>query len=333
MLTRRSFVKKTLVGTAAVGLSYIPYLPANLPAQGLWQVGAWAQAGDLPGESIPFLSGKDIVKLTILHTNDLHSRIEPFPEDTPKYGGMGGMARRAAIIKKIREQQPNVLLFDAGDIFQGTPYFNYFGGELEFRLMSEMGYDAAVPGNHEFDNGLEGLAKQLPHAAFPFLIANYDFSKTILKDKFHPYRIFEKRDVRVGVFGLGIELKGLVNEKLYGKTIYLDPIDAAKEMVQELKRKRCDLIICLSHLGYKYGSDKISDQVIAQKVEGIDLIIGGHTHTFLDKPTVMQSPSGKNVLINQAGWAGIKIGRIDYVFQKRSKNKTPKGSVLNVIKK
>lgn len=296
MLTRRSFVKKSLAGAVTLSLPYLPQ--------------------DLFAVSFPFTSSEDQLKLTILHTNDMHSRIESFPDDIPKYGGMGGMARRATIIKKIKEQQQNVLLFDAGDIFQGTPFFNYFSGEVEFKLMSEMGYDAAVFGNHEFDNGLYSLAEQLPYARFPFIISNYDFSKTILKDKFLPYKIFKnpKSKFRVGVFGLGIELKGLVNEKNYGKIVYLDPVGTAKEMVQELKQKKCDLIICLSHLGYKYESNIVSDHVIAQNVDDIDLIIGGHTHTFLDNPTILTGPAGKKVLINQVGKNGINIGRIDYIF-------------------
>ena len=120
------------------------------------------------------------------------------------------MAQRAGLINSIREKEDHVLLLDAGDIFQGTPYFNFYGGELEFKLMSTMKYDAATLGNHDFDNGLIGLKKQLPFAKFPFLIANYDFSKTILKDKFNPYKIFNKGGIKIGVFGIGIELEGLV---------------------------------------------------------------------------------------------------------------------------
>ena len=272
-----------------------------------------------------FWPGDGKVYLTILHTNDMHSRIEPIPNDGRKYAGLGGMTGRAALINKIRAEEENVLLLDAGDIFQGTPYFNFFGGELEFKLMSQMKYDAATIGNHDFDNGIEGLYKMLPHAKFPFVCANYDFSKNILKDHFQPYRIFRKGPLNIGVFGLGIELKGLVNENLSGGTKYLDPVAVAREMISELEQKKCDLIICLSHLGYKYDLKKVSDHTLAEKVSGIDLIIGGHTHTFLDMPVLHKNKQGHETIINQVGWAGIRLGRIDYVFD-RKKSKVVKRS-------
>jgi 5'-nucleotidase len=181
--------------------------------------------------------------------------------------------------------------------------------------MSEMKYDAVTLGNHDFDNGLEGLKKQLPHANFPFLIANYDFSDTILKDTFKPYKIFRKGDLKIGVFGIGIELDGLVPKKLYQNTVYQDPISIANHYAGLLKRKeKCDLIICLSHLGFKYENEKISDMTFASQTSDIDLIIGGHTHTFLKKPVKQLNLDEKEVLINQVGWAGINIGKIDYHF-------------------
>lgn len=261
----------------------------------------------------PTLSAADSTSdLTILHTNDMHSRIDPFPDGSGKYAGLGGMARRAELIKSIRHQTKQVLLLDAGDIFQGTPYFNLFGGALEFKLMSEMKYDAATLGNHDFDAGMDGLFEQLPHANFPFIIANYDFNKTQLKDQFSPYRVFQKGAVKVGVFGLGIELDGLVEEKLYQGTVYIDPVGTAREMVQQLKAEECKLIICLSHLGYKYNGQKISDTTLAEKVSGIDLIIGGHTHTFLPEPQEVLHQNGHRTIINQVGFGGIHLGRIDY---------------------
>ncbi|AHM62115.1 5'-nucleotidase [Flammeovirgaceae bacterium 311] len=253
-------------------------------------------------------------KITILHTNDMHSRIEPFPDDGRSWAGLGGMARRATLIEQIRLQEEHVLLLDAGDIWQGTPYFNYYDGELEYKLMSRMRYDVATLGNHDFDNGLENIAKQLPHATFPFITANYDFSRTILKDQFAPYKIFEKGKVKIGIFGLGIKLAGLVADKRKGQTVYLDPVPVAREMVQELRAKGCHLIVCLSHLGLEYDVPQISDVRLAQQVEGIDLIVGGHTHTFLDEPVRVLNPAGKEVIINQAGWSGIRLGRLDYNF-------------------
>ncbi|CAM3491398.1 metallophosphoesterase [Pontibacter korlensis] len=263
------------------------------------------------------------INLTILHTNDQHSRIDPLPDDGRKYGGMGGMARRATLIEQIRKQESNVLLLDCGDIWQGTPYFNFFNGELEYKLMSEMKYDAATLGNHDFDNGLKGLVRQLPNASFPFLSANYDFSKTILKSHFEPYKIFEKQGLRIGVFGLGIELAGLVSKNNYGETVYLDPVATAREMVQELRHnQKCNLVVCLSHLGYKYEDGKIDDVTLACEVEGIDLILGGHTHTFLDQPEVIRHATGYQTLINQVGWSGIFLGRLDFSFSKKTMQKT-----------
>ena len=258
-------------------------------------------------------------RLTILHTNDMHSRIEPFPNDGRQWGGLGGMARRATLIQQIRAQEEHVLLLDAGDIWQGTPYFNYYEGELEFKLMSQMRYDAATLGNHDFDNGLEGLAKQLPNASFPFINANYDFSQTLLKGQFAPYKTFKKGKLLVGVFGLGIELDGLVPDKALAKTRYIDPVPVSREMVQELRNKGCHLIVCLSHLGLSYEGNKISDTRLAEQVEGIDLIIGGHTHSFLEEPVRVLNPAGKKVVINHVGWAGVNLGRLDYRFDSRGR--------------
>ncbi len=288
--TRRSFLRNTLAGTALLALGIKP-------------------------DSV--YAKDDLVKLTILHTNDVHSRIDPFPMDGSKYEGRGGVAPRAALINKIRSEEKNVLLFDAGDIFQGTPYFNLYGGELEIKMMSMMGYDAGIMGNHDFDNGVEGFYKQLPHANFPILNANYDLSDTLLHASTKPYQIFKKDGLKIGVFGLGIELEGLVNKVQYGNTRYLDPIENALKIEAELKQEhKCDLIVCLSHLGYKYNDNKVSDRVIAQNTHHIDLIIGGHTHTFLNEPESLKNLSGKETLVNQVGFAGINLGRIDFIFSK-----------------
>ncbi len=253
--------------------------------------------------------------LTVLHTNDVHSYIDAFPADHPRNPNMGGVSRRAALIETIRKENSNVLLLDAGDIFQGTPYFNYYGGELELILMSMMNYDLATLGNHDFDNGLEGFLSQKHHASFDFVNANYDFKNTILDTQIKPYKIFNKAGIKVGVFGLGIELAGLVDKKNYKETVYNNPVDIALDVVKKLKNEeKCDLIICLSHLGYKYKDDenKISDLKLATLTRDIDLIIGGHTHTFLDKPTIIRNLDGKEVLVNQVGCYGINLGRIDF---------------------
>lgn len=270
----------------------------------------------LGGLNVSGFSLKAKKQITILHTNDVHSHIEPFPTNDPKYANQGGVARRMSLIHRIRQEQPNVLLLDAGDMFQGTPYFNFYGGELEFKLMSKLGYDAATIGNHDFDNAIDGLAAQMPHASFDILSANYDMSNTIMDGFVKPYKVFVKDGVRIGVFGLGIKLNGLVNKNMYKETVYLNPIEIATDTSRILREeKQCDLVICLSHLGYDYrDKDIMSDLKLAQATSGIDLIIGGHTHTFLEKPTIAQNKKEEFVLINQVGWGGIQLGRVDFFF-------------------
>ncbi len=277
------------------------------------------------------LAKSDLVKLTILHTNDVHSHIDPFPDNDPKYPGLGGAARRSALIKKIRATEPNVLLLDAGDIYQGTYYFNKYGGELELKLMSEMGYDASAIGNHDFDNGIDGIVSKLPFAKFPLLCANYDFSNTDLKGKTEPFKIFTRGGIKIGVFGLGIELSGLVDKKNYGDTVYQDPVQKAAEMAIRLKQdEKCDVIICLSHLGFKYNENKISDMTLAKQSRFIDVIIGGHTHTFLDKPLLLANRDGKEVCVAQVGWAGIKLGVINLYVQQGKGKKSISGSAVGI---
>lgn len=269
----------------------------------------------LGGLSLSSFTTSDVKKITILHTNDVHSYIDPFPKDHPRNPNMGGVARRAALIETIRQENKNVLLLDAGDIFQGTPYFNYYGGELEFKLMSMMKYDVATIGNHDYDNGLEGLLAQLPHAQFDFVSSNYDFKNTILDGYIKPYKIMTIDGVKIGIFGLGVELLGLVDKKNCKETVYNDPIEIATDMSRKLKHEhKCDLVICLSHIGFKYKEDpnKVCDIILAQKTKDIDLIIGGHTHTFLDKPVIEKNSEGKEVLINQVGCYGLNLGQIDF---------------------
>ena len=301
-MNRRSFIKRLSAAGIALGATSLPF---ELLAGG---------------------SHEDFVKLTILHTNDTHSRIDPFPTGS-KYAGLGGMAKRAHLIEQIRKEDNQVLLLDAGDIFQGTPYFNMYGGELEFKLMSEMGYDATTLGNHDFDAGVDGLIKQLPLANFPFLNTNYNLSNSALQDHIKPYKVFEKGDIKLGVFGVGIELDGLVPDKLFGDIKYENPISAANETASLLKNDlNCDLIICLSHLGLSYKSKKVSDLILAQSTENVDIIIGGHTHTFLDKPMIVNNLKGTPVVINQVGWAGINLGRLDVTMVKDKRKilkKTP----------
>jgi 5'-nucleotidase len=295
-MKRRSFIKNGLASTALVSI------------------------GGTMGLS-SFSSAEITKKITILHTNDVHSHIDPFPSTHNRNPNMGGVAKRSTVINEIRATENNVLLLDAGDIFQGTPYFNYYGGELEFKLMSMMGYDLATMGNHDFDNGIDGFYAQLPNAKFDFVSANYDFTNTVLNTVVKPYKIFDKDGIKIGVFGLGVKLQGLVDPKLSKETKYLDPIEIATDIVAELKKNKCDLIICLSHLGYDYKNDPeiVSDLILAKKTKNIDLIIGGHTHTFLDKPVMVDNAEGKKVVINQVGAYGINLGRIDFYFSDSAK--------------
>lgn len=300
--------------------------------QFLQQTAAASALVGLGGLSLTSFAPVTTKKITILHTNDVHSHIDAFGPNDGRNPNQGGVARRATLVEALRKENPNTLLLDAGDIFQGTPYFNYYGGELEFKLMSMLKYDVATIGNHDFDNSIEGLYAQLPHAKFDFVSANYDFSNTVMDTHVKPYRIIIKDGIKIGIFGLGIALDGLVEKRMYKETVYLDPTETTQEMTRVLKKdEKCDLIICLSHLGYNYRnySDRISDLKLAKTTKDIDLIIGGHTHTFLKKPTVVKNSEGKNILINQVGCYGINLGKIDFYFD-ADKNKAANGTSIIV---
>ena len=250
-----------------------------------------------------------ITKLTILHTNDVHSRLDPFPIDGTKYQGLGGVTKRAALIKKIRTEEKNVLLFDCGDIVQGTPYFNMFGGTPEYEM------------NHDFDTGIQKLADLQSLATFPMINCNYDLKNTPMNGLTVPHRVFVKDGLKIGVYGVGIDLKGLVTSKQTGELVYHDPIEMGNAAAAILKHEmKCDLVICISHLGYKYKENKVSDVIMAQNSKDVDIILGGHTHTFLDKPDLIKNKEGELVMINQVGWAGIRLGRLDITFEKGGKN-------------
>lgn len=303
-ISRRNFVKSLAIGGAAA-LSGFPFM----------------------------VSGKKnaLTKLTILHTNDTHSRLDPFPKDHHRYPAMGGYARRSTIINNIRAQEENLLLLDAGDIFQGTPYYNFFGGQPELELMSKMRYDASTMGNHEFDNGLEGFLEVLPYANFPFITSNYDFSDTILKDKTIKHKVFFKGNLKIGVYGLGINPEGLISKNLYGNTKYLDPVEIARETEDHLKKDfKCDLIVCLSHLGYEYEDKQVSDVVIAENTRYTDIIIGGHTHTILDKPDKKLNLEKRTVHIGQTGIYGIRLGRMDIWFNENSGEKLVDANTIKI---
>jgi 5'-nucleotidase len=304
MSNRRTFLKQSVIGGGALSLGLFP--------------------------KELFASG-ELVRLTVLHTNDMHCHIDPFPESNAEYPGRGGMVRLASLVAKCRAENPNMLLLDAGDMFQGTPYFNYFKGDIMLKLMSRMGYDAGTIGNHEFDNGLADIASALRFAKFPIISSNYDFSDTLLSGMVMNHQILKKGGIKIGIYGLGIELDGLVGKLNYGNTIYQDPLTTALKMEYLLKKEHsCDLVICLSHLGFSYGNSKISDSALAPLTKYTDLIIGGHTHTFLEKPLVLNNAIGKPILVNQVGWAALAAGKIEFVFDRTGKKSTYMAVVNNL---
>lgn len=254
---------------------------------------------------------KKQTKLVILHTNDTHSNIDPFPVNHPKFPNMGGVSRRASLIQSIRDQEEHVLLVDAGDIFQGTPYFNKFKGVLEMKTMAEMNYDIVTLGNHDFDIGMQAYKDALSHASFQVVNANYELGSTPLSEVVKPHTIVKKAGFKIGIFGLGVNLQGLVPADNWKGLSYQDPIQIAQKQADILRKEDCDVVICLSHLGYEYNTDQVSDKVLAASTSGIDVIIGGHTHTFLEDLQEFKNKDGKSVFVNQVGYGGLKLGRID----------------------
>ena len=301
-MNRREFVRAVGIGAAA-------------SAGGAGKLSALAPAlSPRPAPTFGPLVDAD-VRLVVLHTNDTHSRMDPFPLDDGPFAGLGGAARRATLVQRVRDANEHVLLVDSGDIFQGTPYFNFFGGELEFRVMTEMGYDAATLGNHDFDNGVDGLVAMLPEAGFDFVCANYDVSDPALAERVQPYVVREFGGVKVGIFGLGIGFEGLVLASLHKGVEYRDPVDAARSTARVLRDQGCALVVCLSHLGYRYSNpSRPSDRVVAEAVPEVDLVLGGHTHTFLDEAELFEQERTGFTLVNQVGWGGMRLGRIDVAF-------------------
>lgn len=283
---------------------------------------------------LPGMSAPTTTRLTILHTNDVHSRLDPFPMDGTRNAGLGGVAARAALIQRIRSQEEHVLLFDAGDIFQGTPYFNVFKGEPEMKAMRMMGYDAGVMGNHDFDAGIENFADKLYRfGKFEILMCNYGFEDTPMFNFYKPYKIYKKGNLRIGVTGVGIEMDALVPDALFGKTVYLDPVVRVNETAHVLRRKhRCDLVVCISHLGDRYSDGKVSDEVLAKESHDIDIILGGHTHRFFDRPREYTNKSGKKVIVNQVGWSGLLVGRLDLEFTANGAKKLDKNQSSLIVK-
>lgn len=251
--------------------------------------------------------------LVILHTNDTHSQIEPIR--VGKGNGAGGIHRRAEYFNQVKAENENVLILDAGDYNQGTPYFTVFNGDLEIQLMNALGYEVVGIGNHEFDNGIEELARRLSKATFKTVCANYDFSGTPLEDLVEPYVIVNKGGKKIGIIGLTINVKTLVSAQNREGIVYNDVYDVANKLAKQLKNEdKCDLVIALTHIGYSAYPNQVSDISLAENTSNIDIIIGGHSHTFLKSERIYKNKAGENVVVLQAGAQGEYVGRLDLEF-------------------
>lgn len=256
--------------------------------------------------------GGKTTKIVILHTNDTHSQVEPIESSD-----MGGYARRMGVINQIRKEEKNVLLLDAGDFLQGTPYFNFYSGAVEAKALKMMGYDAVTFGNHEFDNGMDSLAKVLKNTSLPIVNANYNLENTPLKPYVQLYKIIKKDGIKIGIFGIGVNLNGLAFQKNFEGVVLLDPIETALSTSDFLKNKlKCDLVICLSHLGVSSLDSSPTDYDLAEVSKDIDVIIGGHSHKILVNESA-KNKNGKAVTIAQVGKSGMNLGRIDMTFEKK----------------
>lgn len=258
--------------------------------------------------------------LTILHTNDTHSCILPLNpnlSDTT-LAGRGGYLRRIAMIKEERQKDPSLLLFDSGDFSQGSSYYTFFKGDVEVGLMNLMGYDAATIGNHEFDFGLDNMVRLFRQCNFPIVCSNYDFADTELKDIVKPYVVLKRQGLRIGVFALCPRLEGLVFAKNYEPLVYLDPVSVAQKMVDVLrKQERCDLVICISHLGWEVT--ECSDGQVIRGTRGIDLVLGGHTHTYMEQLEYVNDLDGRRVPVDQNGKSGAFVGKLQLKLDKARK--------------
>mgnify|MGYP000680465177 FL=1 len=247
--------------------------------------------------------------LWIVHTNDTHScvmPINPLSSDTAQ-ADKGGFLRRASFVRQMREEHPHLLLFDSGDFSQGSAYYNLYKGEVEVSLMNEMKYDAATIGNHEFDFGMDNMKRIYSMAQFPIVCANYDFSGTVLEGLVKPYVILEREGLRIGVFGLSPQMDGLVSAENYKGVKFEDPVSAAERVVGLLRgQEHCDVVICLSHLGWDI--EGIDDVEVIPATRGIDVVLGGHSHTYFEHPEIVKNADGKDVICNQMGKNGRYVG-------------------------
>ena len=252
----------------------------------------------------------DSTTLVILHTNDTHSQIEPIASGK-RDGNHAGYARRMGLIEQERKAHPALILVDAGDFCQGTPYFNFYHGRMEVDALNKMGYDAITLGNHEFDYGVDTLAQMLKDALFAVVSANYDVTGTPLENIVRPYVVLTRAGVRIGILGVGINPQGLIAEKNFAPVRYLEPIAAAQKAANELKEThKCDVVICLSHLGTDSANPaQVSDAVLAKATRNIDVIVGAHTHKIVTNRYV-ENLDGNPVLLAQMGKSGARMGKI-----------------------
>jgi 5'-nucleotidase len=301
VITRRGFLKASLAGG----------LVATSPQSAL-QLFSTPVRSSISASLLQVSPGETLI--TILHTNDTHSQIDPIPANDRLYPNKGGVTRRATLAKRIRKENPNTLLIDAGDVFQGTPYFNFYKGEVEYKSMSLIGYDVVTLGNHDFDNGVDALAAAMKFANFDFVSSNYDVRGTPLESRVKPYVVRLIGGIRVGLFGMGVSPENLITPQNFKGVTYNDPVKAAREVVAKLRgSERCTLVVGMSHLGY-YPNPRdggVGDSQVAAQVAGIDFIASGHTHTFMKQPVITKTPSGGDTIIFQVGRSGIYVGRVD----------------------
>ena len=319
MISRRKFLSRS-AAFGAVLLASPSKLQLSNNSQFEWLTAPLLETG--PGETL----------ITILHTNDTHSQIDPLPDNDKLFPGKGGVARRATLVKRVRKANPNTLLIDAGDVFQGTPYFNFYKGEVEYKAMSEIGYDAGTLGNHEFDNGVDALAAAMKFAKFDLLSTNYDVRGTPLEGRVKQYTVRQIGGVRIGLFGMGISPVGLITPANFKGITYQDPVEPVRKVVKVLRdTERCSLVVGMSHLGYytEPREGQVGDSQVAAQVDGIDFIASGHNHTFMDKPVSVKQPSGKETLIFQVGRSGIYVGRVDFAI-KAGKIAAARGRLLDL---
>lgn len=249
-------------------------------------------------------------KLILLQTSDIHSRVEPINQEGDRNYNMGGFVRLVTFVNEFRSENPNVLLFDCGDISQGTPYYNKFRGEVEVKMMNEMKYDAMTIGNHEFDFNLDNMERLFRMADFPVVCANYDVSATVLKDLVKPYTVIERNGIKIGVLGLGCKLEGMVQADKCIGVVYKDPVATANEVAAILKEKEgCDIVVCLSHLGVQED-----ENLLIPNTRNIDVVLGGHTHTFMKGPKTVLNMDGKKVSLMHSGKSGINVGEMDLIL-------------------